>query len=154
MNSFIRLPKINILSRLLAVSSRRQSSKSFDGEGVFNIPYDIREPPIPEYKQKAGETFEVKKARVQYQSRKRGMLENDLLLSNFASIYLHKMTPEQLDMYDIIINKPDNDWDIYYWITGKKDVPTEYDNEVMKMMKEYAKNVNMEDRTRMPSLKN
>ena len=30
------------------------------------------------------------------------------------------MTENQLRMYDVIINKPDNDWDIYYWITGTK----------------------------------
>ena len=29
------------------------------------------------------------------------------------------MNDEQLRMYDLIINKPTSDWDIYYWMIGK-----------------------------------
>lgn len=35
-----------------------------------------------------------------YQSRKRGMLENDLLLSTFAAKYLEKFTNRQIEQYD------------------------------------------------------
>ena len=42
--------------------------------------------------------------------------------SSFANKFLPKMTENQLRMYDVIINKPDNDWDIYYWITGTKGI--------------------------------
>ena len=62
------------------------------------------------------------------------------------------MSPNQLDQYDYIINLPSNDWDIYYWITGKDEVPAEYDNEVMRMMQEFARNKNMEERLRQPDL--
>lgn len=36
--------------------------------------------PLPEYQERQKEALEVKKARLLYQSRKRGMLENGLLL--------------------------------------------------------------------------
>jgi succinate dehydrogenase flavin-adding protein (antitoxin of CptAB toxin-antitoxin module) len=49
------------------------------------------------------------------QSRKRGILETDLLLSTFADAYLADMTPEQLKQYDRFLDE--NDWDIYYWAT-------------------------------------
>lgn len=49
------------------------------------------------------------------QSRKRGTLESDLLLSTFASKYLQTMTEEQLTQYDRFLDE--NDWDIYYWAT-------------------------------------
>lgn len=49
------------------------------------------------------------------QSRKRGILESDLLLSTFADVYLGNMTPAQLDEYDSFLDE--NDWDIYYWAT-------------------------------------
>ena len=49
------------------------------------------------------------------QSRKRGTLESDLLLSTFADINLPKMTPKQLEQYDLFLDE--NDWDIYYWAT-------------------------------------
>ena len=49
------------------------------------------------------------------QSRKRGTLESDLLLSTFAAAHLATMTPKQLQQYDLFLDE--NDWDIYYWAT-------------------------------------
>jgi succinate dehydrogenase flavin-adding protein (antitoxin of CptAB toxin-antitoxin module) len=49
------------------------------------------------------------------QSRKRGTLESDLLLSTFADANLPHMTMEQLRQYDVFLDE--NDWDIYYWAT-------------------------------------
>lgn len=89
--------------------------------------------------------------RLIYQSRKRGMLENDLLLSTFASKYLKTMTVEQVQQYDTLINKPSNDWDIFYWATNKKPTPPEYDTGVMTLLKEHVKNSQKESR-RMPDL--
>lgn len=87
-----------------------------------------------------------------YQSRKRGMLENDLLLSTFAAKYLKKMTSEQIAMYDNLINKPSNDWDIYNWALGSKPTPSEYENEIMDMFRRHVKNEQKEKRIRMPDL--
>lgn len=53
------------------------------------------------------------------------MLENGLLLSSFAHRYLQTMNEEQLSMYDRLINLPSNDWEIYYWATGKRFVYTD-----------------------------
>ena len=75
-----------------------------------------------------------------YQSRKRGMLENGLLLGSFASKYLETFTEEQLAFYDRLINLPSNDWDIYYWATGNKETPEEFNNQVMDLLKEHTKN--------------
>lgn len=49
------------------------------------------------------------------QSRKRGILETDLLLSTFADAHLPSMTLDQLKQYDLFLDE--NDWDIYYWTT-------------------------------------
>lgn len=88
-----------------------------------------------------------------YQSRKRGMLENDLLLSTFANKYLHAMTAEQTELYDTLINEPSNDWDIFYWATNKKTVPDEYNNEIMDLLRVHVRNDQKEKRLRMPDLK-
>ncbi|CAK7567922.1 MAG: Succinate dehydrogenase assembly factor 2 mitochondrial [Sporothrix epigloea] len=62
-----------------------------------------------------GEDVATMRARLLYQSRKRGMLESDLLLSTFAAAHLATMTPTQLEQYDRFMDE--NDWDIYYWVT-------------------------------------
>ncbi|KAF2275356.1 DUF339-domain-containing protein [Westerdykella ornata] len=70
---------------------------------------------------RTGEDEATMRARLLYQSRKRGTLESELLLSTFADAYLHKMTPAQLQQYDRFLDE--NDWDIYYWAT-QEPTPT------------------------------
>jgi succinate dehydrogenase assembly factor 2 len=107
---------------------------------------------LPEWIQPKNEPVEIKRRRLLYQSRKRGMLENDLLLSNFASNYLPKMNPNDLDVYDKLINTPSNDWDLYYMAIGKIDTPAEYQNHIMDLLKDYVKNTQKQERTRQPDV--
>ncbi|XXH03778.1 hypothetical protein Hte_010184 [Hypoxylon texense] len=64
---------------------------------------------------RVGEDDSTMRARLVYQSRKRGTLEADLLLSTFADTYLPTMTREQMAQFDRFLDE--NDWDIYYWAT-------------------------------------
>jgi len=93
------------------------------------VDLDDRNPPIPVYKEKQNEPLNLKKQRLLYQSRKRGMLENGLLLSTFAAKHLENMSAEQTALYDKLINVPTNDWDIFYWATNVKPTPPQYDPE-------------------------
>ncbi|NXN85805.1 SDHF2 factor, partial [Bombycilla garrulus] len=80
------------------------------------------------------------------------MLENCILLSLFAKENLARMSKEQLNHYDRLINEPSNDWDIYYWATEAKPTPPEFDTDVMAMLREFAKNRNREQRLWQPDL--
>ncbi|KIV82163.1 hypothetical protein PV11_04291 [Exophiala sideris] len=91
---------------------------------------------------RTGEDLTTMRARLLYQSRKRGTLESDLLLSTFAAENLSSMNKTQLEQYDLFLDE--NDWDIYYWatqtptptsleyaegaITDKKSQTTEYNS--------------------------
>jgi len=66
---------------------------------------------------RVGEDLKTMRARLLYQSRKRGILETDLLLSTFAHGHLGKMDRRMLDQYDRFLDE--NDWDIYYWATQR-----------------------------------
>ncbi|GAB6028747.1 hypothetical protein CHUAL_004565 [Chamberlinius hualienensis] len=98
------------------------------------------------------ESTEVKRRRLQYQSRKRGMLENCILLSTFSSKYLSTFNNEQLDLYDRLLNDPSNDWDIYYWATGLKETPSEFKNELMDLFTDHVKNYEKQPRSLHPKL--
>ncbi|CCE65621.1 hypothetical protein TPHA_0M00460 [Tetrapisispora phaffii CBS 4417] len=102
---------------------------------------------------RVNEPIETKKARLIYQSRKRGILETDLLLSRFAAKYLKTMTPQQLDEYDSLLNELD--WDIYYWATKNyktTPLPDRWKHsEVLAMLQEFSKNKDKEI-LRMPEL--
>ncbi|KAK0635598.1 Flavinator of succinate dehydrogenase-domain-containing protein [Bombardia bombarda] len=70
---------------------------------------------------RTGEDPTTMRARLIYQSRKRGTLESDLLLSTFAQEHLGTMTPAQMLQYDLFLDE--NDWDIYYWATQEPPPP-------------------------------
>ncbi|POS80416.1 TPR repeat protein [Diaporthe helianthi] len=107
----------------IAVPARWQSNNS----GPFN-PVPGHEMAVGELEgakfrieplRRTGEDAETMRARLTYQSRKRGTLESDLLLSTFAAAYLPHMSPEQMQQYDRFLDE--NDWDIYYWATQPED---------------------------------
>jgi len=90
------------------------------------------------------------RARLVYQSRKRGTLESDLLLSTFASERLSGMEEPELKEYDKLLDEPD--WDIYYWATEKKAPPERWaQSKILELLKEHAKNEGKVVR-RMPDL--
>lgn len=98
------------------------------------------------------ETVDQKRSRLCYQSRKRGMLENGLLLGCFAKKYLAGFDAKQLDEYDYLINKVSNEWDLYYWAVGKDRVPDEFNNSVFKLLKDFSTNELKESRIYQPPL--
>lgn len=71
---------------------------------------------------------------------------------SFAKKFLPAMDEEKLVLYDRLINLPSNDWEIYYWAVGQKETPEDFDNVVMDMLKQHAKNENRESRITMPDL--
>ena len=98
------------------------------------------------------EDSEAMRARLLYQSRKRGIRENDLLLSSFANIHLATMTIEELHDYDRIINGVDNEWDLYKYMVGSEPTPVDLDSEVMRSLKVFASNPDRQKRLFMPEL--
>ncbi|KFD58497.1 hypothetical protein M513_00723 [Trichuris suis] len=80
------------------------------------------------------ETLEVKRARLLYQSKKRGILENGILLGNFFSAYGSQLSPDQLATYDDLVNGGYPEWDLYYWICGLRPVPEEIKSDVLQMI--------------------
>ncbi|CAH8625853.1 unnamed protein product [Dicrocoelium dendriticum] len=99
------------------------------------------------------EPLDVRRSRLVYQSRKRGSLENCILLSTFADEYLDMLSPEELAAYDALINSPDNEWDIYHWATGAKEAPEAFHSDVLDLLKAHVQNKRCELRNQQPPLK-
>merc|ERR1711935_502821 len=108
-----------------------RNCSGIDPPTTYPPPGPGTEPWIPEYVEKFEEPLEEKRARLVYQSRKRGMLENGLLLGSFASKHLATFDDEKPAL---------NDWEIFYWAVGQKETPEDFDNVIMDMLKEHAKN--------------
>ncbi|KAL4642148.1 succinate dehydrogenase assembly factor 2, mitochondrial isoform X2 [Arapaima gigas] len=127
-------------------------TRGYRGDAPGDSARDLIEIPLPPWQEKVGEPIDIKRRRLLYESRKRGMLENCILLSLFAKQYLSTMTEAQLKQYDRLINEPSNDWDIYYWATEAQPTPPDYQGEVMDLLREFAKNRQREQRLRAPDL--
>ncbi|XP_058484793.1 succinate dehydrogenase assembly factor 2, mitochondrial [Solea solea] len=128
------------------------SVRGYRGDAPDDSRGDLIEIPLPPWDERANEATDIKRRRLLYESRKRGMLENCIILSLFAKRYLNTMTEKQLHQYDRLINEPSNDWDIYYWATETRPTPDVYQGEVMDLLKEFTKNRNQEQRLDAPSL--
>lgn len=108
----------------------------------------------PAFTARVGESDNTMRARLLYQSRKRGIKENDLLMGTFSNEFLDTLDRPQLEEYDIILNEHDNEWDMYAWMVGKKELP-DYLKKlgVMHQLIEFAKNDQQEVRIDLPPLK-
>jgi hypothetical protein len=81
-------------------------------------PADMSPPkPLP----RPGEPIETTRARLVYQSRKRGTLESDLLLSTFAREHLSGMDVEELSEFDKVgqTTRPvlSSDWGLDHFLS-------------------------------------
>lgn len=150
MHRLTLLHNFNIVKILPQISS---SSKLLNSNTPNIIDFPEETVQIPKYKPKDGESLETRKARLIYQARKRGILENDLLLGSFVAKYLPQMTEKQINDFDHLLNNPSNEWDIFYWTSGAKEVPKEYQTEIMELLKDHCTNeAKREGRIRQPPL--
>jgi len=76
------------------------------------------------------EDFAARVKRLKYRSKHRGTKELDILLGRFAEQHLDHMTPAEIERYEAILEA--NEHDIYHWLAGKRPVPPEHDNAVMR----------------------
>jgi len=99
------------------------------------------------------EDTETMRARLVYQSRKRGTLEMEMLASTFIDAgKLKSMSREDMLEYDRLLTLPD--WTIYYWAIGKKEPPAESgwrESKVLAELKKHAANEGKELR-KMPEI--
>ena len=114
--------------RTLQPASRLAASRRAFSAGAASGSWDDQAP-LPDFSferpaAREAEPDDVKAKRLLYQSRKRGIVENDLILSKFAQKYLSEMSGDELKLYDDLLGE--NDWDIYYWATGVRPVPDVY----------------------------
>ena len=70
------------------------------------------------------ETRETRIKRLGMRSWRRGTKEMDLILGGFADAGLAGLAgldDAAMDAYEVLLEE--NDWDLYYWVTGAREVP-------------------------------
>ncbi|MDV7340311.1 succinate dehydrogenase assembly factor 2 [Terasakiella sp. A23] len=72
--------------------------------------------------------------RLHHKCKYMGVHENDVIFARFSERYLDDLTAEELDLFEDLLDE--NDWDIFTWITAKRDVPEKHQNSVMGKLRE------------------
>ncbi|WVF66564.1 succinate dehydrogenase assembly factor 2, mitochondrial [Kwoniella sp. CBS 6097] len=115
----------------LAASASRDSNN--------RLAEDSEDWPMPQPLDRTGEDEKTLRARLVYQTRKRGTLETDLILSTFAREQLPKMSVEEMQQFDKLLDEPD--WDIFYWSVQKREPPARWkDTPLLEKLIKHAKN--------------
>jgi len=68
--------------------------------------------------------METRRRRLAIRCWRRGTKEMDLILGRFADCRLAELDPEIMTSLESILDE--NDWDIYYWVTGARPAPLEH----------------------------
>lgn len=82
------------------------------------------------------ETIETQRKRLRFRSWHRGTRELDLLLGRFADAHLGRMSPDQLDRYEAVLEIADSD--IYRWVSGAQPVPTAVECDVTELIRNFT----------------
>lgn len=80
--------------------------------------------------------LDKRRKRLKFRSWHRGMREVDLLIGRFADRNLDLFSERQLDLFEALLHESDPD--MYAWLTGKQPVPSDLDNDVMRLMKTFT----------------
>lgn len=78
------------------------------------------------------EPITVRRKRLIYRSRYRGVLESDLFLGRFADRYVATMDDVQLDRYEALLEESDHD--LLAWIFDRTPVPARHDHDVFRLL--------------------
>lgn len=65
----------------------------------------------------------------------RGTREADLIVGSFAKKYINSFTQEQVMQFQDLLSLSDPD--IYNWITGREEIPSNVDTPVLRMLKDH-----------------
>jgi antitoxin CptB len=80
--------------------------------------------------------MDIQRKRLLYRARHMGTNENDIFFGSFAEETLEKLSQEQLDRFEKLLEV--NDPDLFLWVTGAKPVPAEHDSDVLQLLKSFT----------------
>ena len=82
-------------------------------------------------------SLDSRRKRVLFRSVRRGTKESDAVIGGFAERFLAALDEGQLARLEALIECPDQD--VLAWVAGARPAPTEHDNDVLALMKEYER---------------
>jgi antitoxin CptB len=76
--------------------------------------------------------LEIRKRRLMYRSTYTGTKETDIILSRFAESHIASFDDRQVELFEHMLTAGDPE--IMAWVVRRKPVPSEFDNEISRML--------------------
>jgi antitoxin CptB len=83
----------------------------------------------------SSEGLDLRRRKLLFRSWHRGMREMDLIMGRFADHVIEKLTDEELDQFESLIEVPDPQ--LLSWITGEVQVPEGYDGTLFRRLRAF-----------------
>lgn len=81
------------------------------------------------------DSLDARRKRAVFRSMRRGTRESDIVLGGFARHHLARLDATQIGRFESLLERNDNE--LLSWIGGWEPVPTEFDHDVMALLKRY-----------------
>jgi antitoxin CptB len=79
--------------------------------------------------------LDPRRRRMLFRAWHRGIREMDLILGRFADAAIGTMSEAELDAFERLVEVPDRD--LFGWITGEAETPSNYDDAVFRRLKAF-----------------
>lgn len=83
--------------------------------------------------------LETKRRKLRFRSLRRGTKESDLVIGGFAKTHLARLTEEQLDRFEALLDE--NDQDVLGWVIGMTPPPAAFDTDILEMLRNFKKSL-------------
>jgi antitoxin CptB len=77
--------------------------------------------------------LDPRRRKILFRAWHRGIREMDLLMGQFADAEIGTLTESELDDFEALIEVPDRD--LFSWITGTEEAPSNYDTALFRRLK-------------------
>lgn len=77
--------------------------------------------------------LDPRRRKILFRAWHRGLREMDLLMGQFADAEIGTLTESELDDFEALIEVPDRD--LFSWITGTDETPSNYDTALFRRLK-------------------
>ena len=78
----------------------------------------------------SGEALDARRRKLLFRSWHRGMREVDLILGGFADREIGRLTADEIDQYERLLETPDTE--LLPWITGERPIPDHADSPILR----------------------
>ena len=76
--------------------------------------------------------LDTRRRKLKFRAWRRGFREMDLLMGTFADAHIAALDDAGLAEFERLLSTPD--WEVYAWIIGQKEVPGNYQSDVLTQL--------------------